>query len=209
MWVAMIVLIVGVGGGGLYIFTRDTGTNGTPVTATLNADPTVVEKGKPITLTWNSKGATELDLEPGVGKVDPQGSKTVTPQDSTTYTLSASVAGGTPRNVFARVTVTAPDVPVVPPVKPPVTDEPPVIPDRPPKHPDKPKPHQDIVRTVDHAKVQAKIAEGNFYFHRGEYNEAIRLYEEGLAMDPSNSSLRDTIQRTKHARETEQKVGVQ
>ena len=151
MWVAMIVLIVGVGGGGLYIFTRDTGTNGTPVTATLNADPTVVEKGKPITLTWNSKGATELDLEPGVGKVDPQGSKTVTPQDSTTYTLSASVAGGTPRNVFARVTVTAPDVPVVPPVKPPVTDEPPVIPDRPPKHPDKPKPHQDIVRTVDHA----------------------------------------------------------
>jgi tetratricopeptide (TPR) repeat protein len=204
MWVAMIVLIAGVGGGGLWIFTRPPGTGGTPVTATLNADPTVVEKGKPITLTWNSKGATELDLEPGVGKVDPQGSKTVTPQDSTTYTLSASGAGGSPQNFFARVTVTAPDVPVEPPpVKPPGQDIPPVIPDKPPKHPDKPKPQ------VDHAKVQAKIAEGNFYFHRAEYNEAIRCYEEGLAMDPSNSSLRDTLQRTRRARDTEQKLGTQ
>jgi peptidoglycan-associated lipoprotein len=59
-----------------------------------------------------------LDLEPGVGKVQASGSSSVTPQDSTTYTLSATGPGGT-QSATARVTVTIPPPP--PPPPPPVT----------------------------------------------------------------------------------------
>jgi serine/threonine protein kinase len=61
-----------------------------PIAATLTAKPGTVEKGQSTTLSWTSKNATETSLEPGVGKVGPQGSTTVAPQQSTTYTLTAT-----------------------------------------------------------------------------------------------------------------------
>jgi len=83
-------------------------------TVTLNADPSTVEKGKSVTLTWTSDNATELDLEPGVGKVEAKGSTTVTPDDSTTYTLTVKGPGGE-QTATARVTVTIPPPPPPPP----------------------------------------------------------------------------------------------
>lgn len=85
-------------------------------TVSLNAEPNTVEKGQSVTLSWTSQNATDLELQPGVGKVQPQGSTTVTPQESTTYTLTATGPGGT-RTATARVTVTAPPPP--PPLPPP------------------------------------------------------------------------------------------
>jgi hypothetical protein len=78
-----------------------------PPTVTLTAQPTTVEKGKAVTLSWSSEHATDLDLQPGVGKVQEQGSKSVEPQDSTTYTITASGPGGK-QSATAQVNVTAP-----------------------------------------------------------------------------------------------------
>jgi serine/threonine protein kinase len=207
MWVAMIVLIVGVGGGGWYIFTHSNNNTVATVSATLSAAPTAVDRGKAVTLTWNSQNASALDLEPGVGKVQASGSTTVAPQDSTTYTLTATGEGGT-QTSSTRVTVTAPEV---------VQQEKTTSPTeqitktqrtkRPEERKNVAKP--ETVHVVDQAKVQAKITEGNFYLGRGEYSDAIKAYEEGLELDPGNTTLRDKIEKAKHAQETEQKVGVQ
>src|SRR5713226_6317756 len=86
-------------------------------TVTLTAEPSTVEKGKSVTLTWTSDNATVLDLEPGVGKVEAKGSTTVTPDDSTTYTLTAKGPGGE-QTATARVTVTIPPPPPPPPPPP-------------------------------------------------------------------------------------------
>jgi peptidoglycan-associated lipoprotein len=86
-------------------------------TVTLTAEPSTVEKGQSVTLSWTSQNATDLNLDPGVGKVQAQGSTTVTPQDSTTYTLTATGPGGT-QTATARVTVTVPPPPPPPPPPP-------------------------------------------------------------------------------------------
>jgi len=60
-----------------------------------------------------------LDLQPEVGKVQASGSSSVTPQDSTTYTITATGPGGT-QSATPRVTVTIPPPP--PPPPPPVKE---------------------------------------------------------------------------------------
>jgi peptidoglycan-associated lipoprotein len=58
--------------------------------------------------------ATSITIEPGIGRVDANGSRTVYPNDSTTYTLRASAEGGSDSRT-ARVTVTeAPPPPPTP-----------------------------------------------------------------------------------------------
>lgn len=74
---------------------------------TLHAEPPSVEKGHPVSLVWNSKNATVLDLEPGVGRVSAAGMMSQLPQDSTNYTLTAAGPIGT-KTVSVYVTVTAP-----------------------------------------------------------------------------------------------------
>jgi len=73
-----------------------------------------VEKGHSVTLSWTSENATDLDLGPGVGKVQASGSTNVTPEESTTYLLTAKGPGGT-ETASARVTVTIPPPPPPPP----------------------------------------------------------------------------------------------
>jgi peptidoglycan-associated lipoprotein len=89
-------------------------------TVTLTAEPSTVEKGQPVTLSWTSQDATDLDLQPGVGKVQASGSTSVAPQESTTYTLTATGPGGT-NTATARVTVTSPPPPAPPPPAPKVS----------------------------------------------------------------------------------------
>ena len=76
-------------------------------TCTLTAEPAAVEQGHAAVLSWKSDNATDLDLQPGLGKQQSQGSVSVTPQDSTTYTLTISGPGGN-SSCAARVTVTVP-----------------------------------------------------------------------------------------------------
>lgn len=90
-------------------------------TVTLQASPTIVQRGESSTLNWSSTNATELTVSPGIGTVSPEGSTRVSPSDSTTYTITAKGPGGS-ITADARVTVTAPPPPP-PPAKPTATIE--------------------------------------------------------------------------------------
>ena len=79
-------------------------------TASLSANPNVIEAGQSTTLSWRTENATEVTLE-GVGAVEANGSQGMTPSGSTTYRLIAKGAGGT-QEATARVTVTAAAAPV-------------------------------------------------------------------------------------------------
>jgi peptidoglycan-associated lipoprotein len=85
-------------------------------TVTLTAEPSSIPSGNSATLSWTSQNATDLDLQPGVGKVQAMGSTSVTPRDSTTFTLTATGPGGS-ETATARVSVyppTPPPAPVTP-----------------------------------------------------------------------------------------------
>jgi len=83
--------------------------NATAPTASLSANPNTVDPGQPTTLTWQTTGATDVNID-GIGPVDPIGSRPVTPTESTTYHLIAKGAGGT-QDATARVTVNAAPAP--------------------------------------------------------------------------------------------------
>lgn len=76
-------------------------------TVTLQATPGNVQRGQSTTLQWSSTNATSLTLAPGVGMVSPEGNTSVTPTDSTTYTITAMGPGGS-ASANARVTVSVP-----------------------------------------------------------------------------------------------------
>ena len=76
-------------------------------TVTLQANPTSINKGDAVTLSWSSTNATQLTIAPELGAVAPEGSTKVTPSDSTTYTITASGPGGSADSTV-RVTVAGP-----------------------------------------------------------------------------------------------------
>jgi len=80
-------------------------------TASLTANPSTIQRGQSTTLTWQTTNATNVMLE-GIGAVEANASREVTPTDSTTYRLTAKGAGGT-QEATARVTVTQPPPPSV------------------------------------------------------------------------------------------------
>jgi hypothetical protein len=77
------------------------------------ANPTNIQAGQTATLSWTVAGATSVSISPGIGSVNAQsGSTQVSPQQTTTYTLTASgpngsvnatavvaVGGGTPPQI--------------------------------------------------------------------------------------------------------------
>ena len=72
-------------------------------TATLAANPSIIQQGQTTVLTWQTSDATEIAIA-GLGTLPPSGSRQVTPDASTTYTLVATGPGGT-KGASARVTV--------------------------------------------------------------------------------------------------------
>ena len=78
----------------------------TAPTATLAANPSVIQQGQPSVLTWQTSNANEITIG-GLGTLPPSGSQSVTPSESTTYTLVAKGPGGT-KDASARVTVNPP-----------------------------------------------------------------------------------------------------
>ncbi|MBZ5581967.1 MAG: hypothetical protein LAQ30_07125, partial [Acidobacteriia bacterium] len=68
------------------------------------ANPAAIQAGQATTLSWQISNATSASISPNVGTVDPRtGSVSVTPAQTTTYTLTATGANG---NTTAQVTVT-------------------------------------------------------------------------------------------------------
>lgn len=75
-------------------------------TASLSVEPSAVEKGQSVQLTWQTENATQVEIE-GIGAVQPAGSQAVMPANSTTYRLVAKGPGGQ-QDATARVTVSEP-----------------------------------------------------------------------------------------------------
>jgi peptidoglycan-associated lipoprotein len=82
-------------------------------TVTFSASPTAINKGESAKLSWTTTDANNVSISPEVGAVTLQGSTTVTPADSTNYTITASGPGGS-SDATARVTVNVPAPPPAP-----------------------------------------------------------------------------------------------
>jgi hypothetical protein len=77
---------------------------GNPQIVRFEASPLSIAPGGSSTLSWATNGATTVSISPGIGNVPVNGSTTVSPTSTTTYTLTASSADG--KSVTAPVTVT-------------------------------------------------------------------------------------------------------
>jgi hypothetical protein len=133
MWAALIVLLVGMGVGGLYIFTR----------------PSHLQEPEPVPVT-PANPAPSSAPEPTPPAPEPAPTPAPGPQP-------------TPR-----------PVPPTP----------------------KPRPTGQEGQIVDKKAVQGKISLGNFRYGRGEWDDAIAAYEDGLKLDPTNAELRQKLEQT-------------
>ncbi|HEY1938480.1 MAG TPA: OmpA family protein [Candidatus Angelobacter sp.] len=73
--------------------------------ASLTVSPATVERGQSAQLSWNTQNAATITID-GIGPVESAGSRTITPNESTTYHLLAKSSGGT-AEATARVSVHA------------------------------------------------------------------------------------------------------
>ncbi len=64
--------------------------NISPITVDISADPENIQTGESSTLTWNSTGANTCVIEPDIGTVDVNGSMQVSPDATTSYTITAT-----------------------------------------------------------------------------------------------------------------------
>ena len=66
-----------------------------PPTASISAEPATVNAGESATLSWTSTDADTVTIDQGIGDVDLTGSISVSPLETTTYTVTATGPGGT------------------------------------------------------------------------------------------------------------------
>jgi len=89
-----------------------------PVVAQFSAEPTNIQRGQSSTLRWQVTGnVTSAQIDQGIGTVQATGSRSVSPTNSTTYTLTATGPGGSVTGVVT-VAVTSPPPPPPPPPPP-------------------------------------------------------------------------------------------
>ena len=87
----------------------DTTENAGAPTANFTADPTAIDLGQSVVLNWRTTNATSVTID-GIGPVNPNGTQTVTPSNSTNFHLTAKGEGGT-TEANVRVTVRVPQAP--------------------------------------------------------------------------------------------------
>ena len=78
-----------------------------PPTVTLSASPTSIDRGQSTTLTWSSTNAASAEITPGIGMVPTSGSRTVSPNVTTTYRITVTGADGQTAKAAVTVTVQA------------------------------------------------------------------------------------------------------
>jgi hypothetical protein len=79
-----------------------------PVVTSFDASVATIIEGQEATLSWETTGASSVTIKPGIGTVAPSGSKKVSPETTTTYTLVADKMTGSARK---SVTITVTGVP--------------------------------------------------------------------------------------------------
>jgi hypothetical protein len=104
-----------------------TGADGKTVTATVQvtvgaltaqilrfaASPSTIALGAQTTLSWSTSGASTISISPTVGTVTANGSTTLSPASTTSYTLSATGADGKTVTAVATVTVSGSAIPQI------------------------------------------------------------------------------------------------
>src|SRR5579862_2167560 len=83
---------------------------GVPVIAEFSIEPSTIERGQSAVLRWNVTGSNNVAISNGFGTVPPTGTQRITPQQTTSYILTASGPGGDASRT-ATVTVTGPPPP--------------------------------------------------------------------------------------------------
>jgi peptidoglycan-associated lipoprotein len=83
-------------------------------TITLDASRTNITQGQTVELRWSATNATSVTVSPQVGSVAAQGTSTVVPGQSTTYTATAAGPGGT-ATASTHITVNVAAAAAVPP----------------------------------------------------------------------------------------------
>ncbi len=79
-----------------------------------SVEPRSIQRGQSATLTWSVANATDITIDTGIGSVPANGTRQVFPTNATTYTLTASAAGGNDMR-SVTVDVSAPPAPPPPP----------------------------------------------------------------------------------------------
>jgi peptidoglycan-associated lipoprotein len=83
------------------------------------AEPATIQRGQSATLSWSVANATDISIDQNVGAIQANGTRSVSPMASTTYTLTARGTGSMDTR-SVTVNVTAPPAPPKPvPPKPP------------------------------------------------------------------------------------------
>jgi len=62
----------------------------------ISVNPGSIQAGETSTLSWTTANADSVIITPGIGSVDPYGSTSITPTETTTYTITAEGPGGEP-----------------------------------------------------------------------------------------------------------------
>jgi peptidoglycan-associated lipoprotein len=85
-------------------------------TATLTVDPPSIEIGQTANLSWTTTNANDVSISNGIGTVAATGRQSISPTESTTYTLTANGPNGSTTAV-ARLTIVPPPPPPGPPAR--------------------------------------------------------------------------------------------
>jgi len=99
IWIVLLAAIMGGGLLALNIFVSPY-----PVIEFFDAKPVVIGPGNASNLSWSAVGASLVEIDPGIGQVELRGFREVSPQETTTYTLTA-VNGTRSRSRDVRVIV--------------------------------------------------------------------------------------------------------
>jgi len=87
--------VTAVGSDGSTLTSRATLTVVHLPTVSITAEPQAIVQGQTATLSWTSADAETLSMDQGIGEIEPSGSLTVSPSETTTYTITATGPAGT------------------------------------------------------------------------------------------------------------------
>ena len=191
IWVALGVLVVGLGGGVWYFTERRpaepppsqnplTRPQSAPTQSQAPAAGTSVAPTQPV----ETQSATKTQAEPS--SPSSAGVESAPVGQTTSPAKSAASKGSVRKTVPAFV--------------------------QPPSHSIQSEPaatrapEPRSVPPVDPKKVKAAISMGEFYFDHGDYDKAIDEFEQGLALDPANMDLKSRISKAKRAKAAEEQL---
>ncbi len=162
----------------------------------LSANPATIQQGQCTNLAWSSTNATSASIAPGVGSVDPNGSRQICPGSTTDYMITATGAGGS-QTAAATVTVNPPPPPVAavtppPPPAPIVTPPPPPAPAAAPRVIDRLTIHvnfdfdKSVIRKPDIAELQKAV---DFVKKYPDHQISIEGHTDWIGTDKYNQAL--------------------